>query len=427
MNKYLLRFLVPLIFTALFVSGSLSSLASALKGDSSRIELLLTNKMISSIHLDKAFIPALDITAKRLILLSTREQFYLLGWGGIVPIGKKVTSNISSFAFTNDNLLLAIRGNELCSFDSLGGLSKLYKLPGEGMGISRGKYVMYIYDRNENLQKYAFYAIAKGGKYAPLFEVPAPITSAVEVNNSILFSSENGIFSYNLKDRKMNGVVYLAKDKKVRSIAVDTRSNRIYFSTDNSVYALKDSAAFIITNEFGGVLRFFNDGLIVFNPGKNLLIRIEGVEAKIASIMQEMKSTAKEGKQTTPAPIPIPVPVLKPPSTESAKPSPPEASGSPKTEIHVPSGTLRVEKFIASPLGPLEKGKLYILKKDFSQPVGILNTFPDGSVLKLVGSDPAVVTSWKVVKTSDGSFALVDSKLYMYFDQAHVWLLKSLP
>jgi hypothetical protein len=427
MNKYLLSFLVTLLFNAFFYTGSLSALPLAVKGDSSRIELLLTTKMINTIHLDKKFISSLDITAKRLILLSTHEQFYLVGWGGIVPIGKKTTGNIGSFAFTNDNLLMVIRGNELCSFDSLGGLLKLYKLPGEGMGISAGKYVMYIYDRNENLQKFAFYAIAKKGKYLPLFEVPTPITSVIEVTNSILFSSGNGIFSYDLKDKKMKGIVYLAKDKKIISIAVDSASNRTYFSTENSVYALKDSSAFIISNEFGGVLRFFNNGLIVFNPEKNLLIRITGLEDKIASITGEMKSASKEAIQSAPAPIPVPVPISKPPSTEFAKPSPAETSASPKTEMHVPAGTLRVERFIASPLGPLEKGKLYILKKDFSQPVGILNTFPDGSVLKLAGADPSDIKSWKVVKTSDGSFALVDSKLYMYFDQAHVWLLKSTP
>ena len=427
MNKYLLSFLVTLLFNAFFYTGSLSALPSAVKGDSSRIELLLTTKMINTIHLDKKFIPTLDITAKRLILLSTHEQFYLVGWGGIVPIGKKTTGNIGSFAFTNDNLLMVIRGNELCTFDSLGGLLKLYKLPGEGMGISAGKYVMYIYDRNENLQKFAFYAIAKRGKYLPLFEVPAPITSVIEVNNSLLFTTENGIFSYDLKDKKMKGVVYLAKDKKIKSIAVDTTSNRIYFSDENSVNALKDSSAFIISNEFGGVLRFFNNGLIVFNPEKNLLIRITGLEDKIASITREMTSASKEAIQSAPAQMPVPAPVSKPPSKEVVQPSPAETSASPKTEIHVPAGTLRVEKFIASPSGTLEKGKLYILKKDFSQPVGILNTFPDGSVLKLTGDDPSESKSWKVVKTSDGSFALVDSKLYMFFEQAHVWLLKSTP
>ena len=423
MKKILQFLLVTLILSILQSGNLLPAQAAPVKTDSSHIELLLTNKMLSNIHLDKKFIPSLDITSKRLILLSTREQFYLLGWGGIAPIGKKSTGSIGSFAFTFDNLLMAVRGSELCTMDSLGNLSKLMKLPGEGMGVSAGKFVMYIYDRNKNLQKNALYVIAKGGKYSRLLEVPAPINSVTELKNKVLFTIGNAVFSYNLKDKGISAILTVAKDKEIKSLTADTLNNRIYFSDGNSVFAIKDSVAVVISSEFGGVLRYFNQGLIVFNPEKNLLIRITELEDKIASKITEMKS-APVGEKTAVLPPPAAAVIVVPPPVSAAAKTATGTSGSPEKEIKVPANTIRVEGFISNTSGNLEKGKLYIFKKDFSRQADILVNFSEGSVLKFTGTNPGDVKSWKVVKVADGSFALIDSKLYVYFEQAHMWLLK---
>jgi hypothetical protein len=123
----------------------------------------------------------------------------------------------------------------------------------------------------------------------------------------------------------------------------------------------------------------------------------------------------KEKPSVQPAPVPEKEALIQPAA---------ETTGSTGKEIHVPANCVRAEKFISNTSGNLVKGKTYVLKKDFSQPIDFLNNFPDGSILKLVGSDPGVVKSWKVVKPDDGSYALIDSKLYIFFEQAHVWSLK---
>jgi len=271
---------------------------SEIKNDSLHFEILLSSKLLNDIHLDARFINSIDITSKHLILISTNDQFFLLGWGGVTPIGKKADGNISSFAYTPDSLLMAIINNDLCGMDSLGYLSKLFKLPNEGMGISAGKYVMYVYDRNKDVKQHALYMIAKGGKYAKLFDVPAPIQSAVEMNNSILFATENGVFNYNLKSKQLKALAALPKNKGIKSIAVDGSNNRIYFSTDSAVYALKDTSVVIITKKLGGTLRFFAGGLMVFNPEKKFLVRIMGIETIIASMKQPIEAVVSD-KQTT--------------------------------------------------------------------------------------------------------------------------------
>lgn len=292
MYKNLIKNIRTIILTAFITLWSLVAHGLPVNNDSLRYEILLTNKMLTDIHLNEKFITSIDITSKRLILLSTTDQFYLLGWGGMAPFGKKVSGNICSYAFTPDSLLMTIRNNEICSFDSLGNLSRLFQLPGEGMGISAGKYVMYVYDRNKEQSKHALYVIARGGKYTKLFEVPAPISSVVELNNSILFAAGNAVFSFNLRNKELKALAVLPENKEIKSIAADSSGSRIYLSTENSVYGIKDSSAVIITNEFGGVLRFFNNGLIVFNPEKKFLVRISGIEDNIASRIQAMKAPA---------------------------------------------------------------------------------------------------------------------------------------
>lgn len=297
-NLFLSRTMSKVITIFLLTFWTVLVHALPIKNDSLRFEILLTGKMLNDIHLNEKFVNSIDITSNRLVLLSTSNQFYVLGWGGIVPLGEKVAGNIGSYAFTADSLLMTIRNNELCSFDSLGNLSKLFKLPGEGMKISAGKNVMYVYDNNKDHQKNSLYIIAKGGKYAKLFEVTTPIYSVVEVNDLILFATENAVFRFNPKNNELKELVALSKDKEIKSIAVDSSSNRIYFSTEKAIYALKDSNMVTITDKFGGILRYFNDGLIVFNPEKNLLIRMVGIDDKITSEIQALKATAND-KPTT--------------------------------------------------------------------------------------------------------------------------------
>jgi hypothetical protein len=161
---------------------------------------------------------------------------------------------------------MVVRNNELCTFDSLGHLTKLCKLPGEGMEVSAGKFVMYVYDRNKAKQKNAVYLIAPGGKYTKLFETTSPISSLVETGNSLLFTTGRALFSFNMQTQSLKLLAALQGNKEIKSVTVDTANNRIFFSSDSAIYALKETSVALLTDQFGGVLRFYNDGLIVFNP-----------------------------------------------------------------------------------------------------------------------------------------------------------------
>lgn len=290
------KYTIVLVFTIiLFEIGALNAYGLApVKNDSLRFEVLLSSKLLDDAKLEINFIRAQEMTSNRLILLSSANQFYLLGWGGIQPLGPKITESISSFAYTPDGFLLIIRNRELCYVDSIGIPNKLIGLPDNEMGIAPGKNAMYLYEQNKNKTKHALYVLEKGGSYKELFTVPSPIHSVIEMDQLILFSTENALLSFNRKNNEFKALATLPGVNEIKSVAIDSLGSTIYFSTDNSIFAVNNSSLINLTNEFGGILRFFEDGLLVYNPEKKFLIRIVGLEGKITSKIQELKNTQPE-------------------------------------------------------------------------------------------------------------------------------------
>lgn len=264
--------------------------------DSLRFEVLMSRAMLSDIHFNDTFIPTFDITSNKFVLMSTPSQFYLLGWGGLKPFANKSTGAISAFAYTSDHFLMSIRKNELCYFDSLGNLQKLHTLPTEGMGISPGKNVMYVYDRKSTSSKYSVYVIAKGGKYQKLFQVPSPVQYVVETTNSLLFATSNGLFSFDLKQKELKALAALPQGQEIVSISIDTVGNRVYFSSGTGIYTLKGSKVSVVTEQFGGTIRYFEDGILLFDHKKNLLMRMAGVDNELAEKALAVKAPPAEKK-----------------------------------------------------------------------------------------------------------------------------------
>ena len=260
-----------------------SSLLAAGSGkDSLRFEVLLNSQMLKAVNLEPEFIHSVDITPERHVLLSTKDQFYLLGWGGITPLGKPASAgSIRSFAFSPDSLLMVVKNDEICYFDSKKELKKLCKLPGKQMALSAGKDAMYIYDQSPNASGNVVYVLTPGGKYAVLFEVSLPVNAVEELDSFLIFASGNMVYKFDLKTKNYKVLSSLAKGKTIISVTSDPSCGRIYFSTDRAIYAVNDTSAITVSEGMGGILKFFDDGLVVFDPDKKFLLRIAGIEEEL--------------------------------------------------------------------------------------------------------------------------------------------------
>ena len=259
-----------------------SLLAAGPDKDSLRFEVLLNSQMLKAVNLETEFIHSIDITPERHVLLSTKNQFYLLGWGGITSLGKSASSgSIRSFAFSPDSLLMVVKNDEICYFDSNKELKKLYKLPGKQMAISAGKDVMYVYDQGPNASGNVVYVITPGGKYAVLLVVSLPVNAVEELDSSLIFASGNMVYQFDLKTKNYKVLSSLSKEKTIISVTSDPACGRIYFSTDRAIYAVNDTSAITVSEGMGGILKFFDDGLVVFDPDKKFLLRIAGIEEEL--------------------------------------------------------------------------------------------------------------------------------------------------
>jgi hypothetical protein len=64
-------------------------------------------------------------------------------------------------------------------------------------------------------------------------------------------------------------------------VTSDPACGRIYFSTDRAIYAVNDTSAITVSEGMGGILKFFDGGLVVFDPAKKFLLRIAGIEEEL--------------------------------------------------------------------------------------------------------------------------------------------------
>lgn len=250
----------------------------SVNSDTLRFEVLLNQKMLAEDSISIDFITSVEVTSSQLILLSSVDRYYLLGWGGLKTSGQPLSDSISAFAYTPDGFLLMVSRSSICFLDSTGKLEKLQNLPNDSMGISSGENVMYLYDREKNKEKYPLYVLTKGGLFAGIFDMPDPISAVAEINKTILFSSLNTLFAFDPKTKKLEAMASLEKGDEIISIAINPKTNTIYFSSKNAIYALKEHGITLITDKFGGTIKYFNHSLMVFDAEKKFLIRMVGFE-----------------------------------------------------------------------------------------------------------------------------------------------------
>ena len=68
-------------------------------------------------------------------------------------------------------------------------------------------------------------------------------------------------------------ILSLPQEDDIISIVGDTIHQALYFSTDKAVYRVRDNQIELVNDEFGGILKYDGEGLLIFNPKENLIVR----------------------------------------------------------------------------------------------------------------------------------------------------------
>lgn len=271
------------IYTLVVLILLLFSRAFAQQKDSLRYEVMLNSNMLDSTMKQSRFINAIDISPDKFITLSTGDKIHLLGWGGMTQLGNKIDSfPVRSYAYTKDGLLMTIRKNLLSCMNTEGNLDTIVQLPRENMGIAAGKEVMYLFDQFREDKLYKLYAFAKGGKYRQLLVSPKPVTTVVEMSDSLYLAIGSGVFSFSPQSQALNLVAGFQKESEIQSMSVDSNNGILYIATQEGIYALKDNSLVYVTGDFGGgIIKYFNGGLVIFNPQTCDIIRIVNIDKSI--------------------------------------------------------------------------------------------------------------------------------------------------
>ena len=279
MNSSTNRFL---LFTLMLIGLFYVQTAYSQEKNELRYEMMLNQNMLTDSMKNIQFGYHIDVSPHQFITLAGDNKMFLLGWGGIVQLGKDTEMPVNSFAYTSDGLLMAIIENQLCYMDSTGIFSTIAQLPTSDMGLAAGKNVMYLFDHFRADSLYRLYALAKGGKYKQLLITPKPVTAVAEMGDSIYFALGSAVFSFTPENINPNMVAGFQKDNTIFSITADTIRNILYISTADAIYAKQGNSLVYVTGDFGGgIVKYFGDGLILFNPETHTIIRIVNIDKSI--------------------------------------------------------------------------------------------------------------------------------------------------
>ena len=268
-----MKYIFGFLFISYFSVAGYTQDTKSVKAD-----ILLDNIFLNQLSIDTRFINSIEYTPKGFIILSSANRFYFLGVGGMAPIFEKwkIKTDIESFTVTADGILTVVSGNALYQANSKQSFIKLQNLPDSNMGITSKYNNVYVFDRTfkKNKKDYSIYQISKDKKTVPLVKIPTPVLSVLELPSQLIFSTKNMLFSVDIKTKKLYHILALPYDGDIISIVGDTINHAFYFSTDQMIYRIKDDNIEIISNDFGGILKYDGEGLVIFNPEKKLIIRL---------------------------------------------------------------------------------------------------------------------------------------------------------
>ncbi|MDR1459252.1 MAG: hypothetical protein LBI60_03460 [Bacteroidales bacterium] len=318
------------------IIGLLSTVLCA-SAQEQEIEVFLNENMLKNINLNVELNNSIDYTPGNFLLLSSFNQFYALGRNSMFPVLEKTENKIDAFSIaTVDSILLIISDKILYQTDSEGKMVKLQDLPADKMGIASDKDGIYLFEQTDikNKQEYSLFSLSREVVITKLISIQTPVSSVLKYQSILFFTSQNKIY-YVVEDGDRYEELFTLSDDnndKIISLVGDIENQALYFSTTDTVYRIKENQLDYVCTDFGGILRYDGEGLLIFNPGKSLIIRIRNnilyntIEEKTVNIPEQSEETIVVSSTDTIslASLPNSEPVVAPPVSISAPAVTPE-------------------------------------------------------------------------------------------------------
>jgi hypothetical protein len=263
------RGLIVAVALALAGAGCVGARPAGPRAVPRQVEVLLNDRLAAARGVG-ALAADFDVSPGDAVVLSDAEHLYALGWGGLAPLDG--LTGVDSLAFTADGLLLTVRGDQLSYVDERGASAPMTTLPHAGLALAPGAAdVMYLFDRAGAAPPYTLYALVPGRKVVKLLETPRPIDAVAQAGERVLLVSGGVVYEVT-PGQPMRMVAHLGRST-ITAVAGDRE--RVYVSDGAAVYALAQGGVVVVTDTAGGALRVRDGALLVLDPRRRLLVRLQ--------------------------------------------------------------------------------------------------------------------------------------------------------
>jgi len=266
-----LGFCAWLVSFAIQVAGAAKSLALS-RLATLEVEYLLGPERLRAFHpLHRDF----DIASDGSAVFGDGARLYALDKGSDVPVDLQLSDVPSSFAFDPEGAMLTIDAGYLGRLDDQG--RPLHAVPVVdpqarlAASVRAGSvYLIASGDRDSRL-----YRFLDDGSYQLLLQSDRALIDATDASDGVYAATARTIVKVQWPQP---AIVFKAPDDPnwgaIRALAASD-DGLLLFSTDDTIYALRDGVAVSIVNDSGGALRWRDGQLYVLDDRRHLLYALK--------------------------------------------------------------------------------------------------------------------------------------------------------
>ncbi len=250
--------------TALVLLLGLAPLAAA---ETPVLQLILTPKIASAAGIG-SLINCFSITPDGVVVVGDKSHLWAVGAAGALPL--KI-SGLTSFTFMPGGILLGVAGNNLVYLDTDGTLKTLFALPEPGMNVTQGQGNTLILFGPEAPGRDGLYLVHEGRQATKILSLAATITDVAALNTTLLFISNGAL--YEVLGHHLR-LMAAEPGSGFTSVTTDPTTGAIYLADASHVVEIKHGKIIPISNNFSGLLRWTQGGLIIFDNRGGTLVRL---------------------------------------------------------------------------------------------------------------------------------------------------------
>lgn len=218
-------------------------------------------------------VDSVAVTPNGVAVVGDGKNLWAVGASEIQQIAK--IHGLTSFAFSPEGLLVGVRARDLVYFDpKTGDVKTIFSLPGDGMRIVPGRRDHFYIFGAEAKERYGLYELLPGRKVVKIVSSPVPITSVARVEDRTLLVAGGALYAVSGTQLRL---IAGEPNGGLTSVGVDEAGERIYLSDSARIFEIQRSGTAALFGDLGGTLYWCDGGLLVFNPGKRLLVRLVGL------------------------------------------------------------------------------------------------------------------------------------------------------